>query len=181
MNKAYFIFILLCLILLNSCIEVDCNRCCTYEKQQEAWVYYKDGQYNVNNRLLVADGDTIDITIDGTGRTEEFLVDSITTFWKNNKIRPRQLNDAYDIRIDVTGRPLSNDASISLILDIGDQQYIPIVTREISFSSGIGIVKSKSVGFPIFCQETFLQNGGKLHLIAKGNLELLDFNIFIKE
>ena len=133
------------------------------------WGNYRSGA-TAANQVITSTPQKLTIDKLGTSTNEQYLpqaVRGIDTLWDsvNNKIKPIVIGDSYDVRVDLDIISDSGNPSyIEFQLDIGGTASPTIVVVDRTISLAKTPPFSVSIGFPIFCLETFLTNGGQIFL-----------------
>jgi len=157
----------------------------TVQNQEKGWAHYVDsiaGNQTISTTNVLLTIDTL-----GAANSTIYLpkeIRGISELWDStlNRITPISLGDSYDLRIDFTiASKASVPTELTLTLDIGGAATptVVILTRYISLSKTPPY--TISVGFPIFCLETFILNGGQIFLKTdSGSISVSARNIMIK-
>lgn len=134
------------------------------------WATYSDTTHSSGSPQTFSDGVRAQWTNDG-GSSIVTYRDGDEDYWAGNEIQPGEAGESYSIRIDFTYQPSAPNSHAVLELDIGSAPLggssVPIVRRTISAVKGT-TVQYASVGFPIYCLNTFLSNGGTVLLTTDG-------------
>jgi hypothetical protein len=144
------------------------------------WVEFKDTQHTEANRqnLTALESNKITINAGSTILTQkptggENLWDAV-----NNKIRPINLGDAYNVRIDFKATIASNDGYFDFALNIGGAIGNAVAELKV-FPKGMGVIHNFSLDFPIYTLNTFVENGGELILNPSHAMTIFDKRIII--
>lgn len=122
----------------------------------------------------------------GPGTEESYLpkeIRGLSSLWDatNNLIIPVAVGDSYDVRVDFTVTAATGSPSYVLMeLDVG-APGVPFIAmqREIQVQR-TALPFEVSVGFPIFCMDNFLANGGRILLSTDtGTFTIGQRSIFI--
>lgn len=128
------------------------------------WAYYKDTALTSGSPLVVNDA-RVKLTNNGAhaNTNKAYLPVDVTDLWNTStgKITPKEVGDAYMVRVEFTAKPNTSDAHMKMELDIGNGSPENIVHHHILFPKG-QVPHSFSISFPIFTLATFLANGGEI-------------------
>ncbi len=132
------------------------------------WAYYGDAETSPATQSLTTTYQKLQI--DGGSTIDSYLPKAIRgtgTLWDvtNDKITPISIGDSYDLRVDLEITSSGGGASsLYLQLDIGGGATPSnvVVDRVIGFGKTPPF--TVSVGFPIYCLNTFKANGGRFFI-----------------
>jgi hypothetical protein len=155
------------------------------------WAYYKDSLATTATQVFGSS--PTQLLIDGLGATSEsgylpYSIRGVSELWSGNSIKPINLGDSYQLRIDLTiTATSSNPTRLNLNLDIGDEPTGgggsgSILIVEDSKTLKTGTPQKLVFSFPIFSLATFLANDGTIFLSAdSGTVTVEDRAIMISQ
>lgn len=128
------------------------------------WATYADTEHTDVSPLSVAANTPFLWTVNAGTVIEDYRPDP-TAFWDNDRIRPPNRGAAFGLRLDMRVNPDTSNGTVFFKLDIGTDPLggssISIVERAQRLARG-SADQPVSVGFPIYCYDTFLANGGAI-------------------
>lgn len=151
------------------------------------WAVYVDGETSPATQTITTTYSKLQIDALGGTTNETRLPSSIrgsASLWDNinNKITPITVGDSYNLRLDIEVTAKTGGVSSLFIqLDIGGGASPTIVIVDRFASVAKTPPFPVSVGFPIYCLETFLANGGQIFLACDtGTLTIASRSIVIQ-
>jgi len=145
------------------------------------WASYSD--LSLGTQTITSIPTKLLIDTDMVIQESQLPIDAQNSLWNGglSKINPISLNDSYDVRVSFyVQSKTSSPTKITYILDIGGTSSI---TNNV-YESTVGIFKTapynEGFTFPIFCNSTFLDNGGQIFLFTDtGSINIASKNILL--
>lgn len=153
-----------------------------YFDPQIGWATATDTQYTRENPFVVEVGGSVVLPNNKGQSITEFAgpyADMYDPVTQSFQPKIRGLSGSY--RIDFAVRPLEGrrESRIRLQIDIGDDsREIIIVTREMQADDKFDPWSPQSVGFPFFCMDTFVANGGRIKISSSVPVAIADIFYF---
>lgn len=140
------------------------------------WQYITDGTYTEASPLVIPQGNTQDISLDGATNITSQLPAGVTTFYDltNGIITPENVGDGYTFSIGFNAKSSSNNGDIKIGIDIGGAigKIFPGVIR---LPRGIGIAHELYITMQGYSLNTFVANGGQIIIESgTGQTEIYD-------
>lgn len=151
---------------------------------QAGWELVSDSQYTDANPLAVnAITGPQQITINGLGdqNFSNYLPPGVDRLWNTttNRIESHRIGAAYNVRLTMTGRALTNNSVVSIRMDIGGTVGA-IWAQDIIFPKGLTQDTPFSFTIPTIALDTFAANGAQLIIESSDSAEFYDFAILIQ-
>ena len=129
------------------------------------WGFYADDAL-VNQVVSITDSKLL---INGlsVNSNEDYLTNGNGSIWDidSNRLTPFEIGVSYDLRIQLNLLSASgNPAQMNFKLDIGSGATPSIVVMEQTITLKNSYPQSVIISTPIFCLETFFNNGGQLFM-----------------
>jgi hypothetical protein len=148
------------------------------------WVNLVDATHTQASPQAITGGTKTHYTVDGLGAATDQRYGRRLALgaWDDSTFAPRNVGDAYTIRLTFTLSPTSTASGQSLEVDLGIgsgwntnvfAQTIPIIKSQ-------GVSDLFSVIVPIFCLETFGNFGGRFYLTPSHDCTVYGKAIFIQ-
>lgn len=152
--------------------------------QGSGWAQYQDTQYTQGSPLVVSQGSTVTMPINGISNITSHLPEGVDSLYNGTRITPASVGDFYDIRVNFTG--FASVANGGFIIDIdistagdGSNVVASCPVRMIR-GSGSGNAQIYTVNVPVFSLNTFVANGGLIRFTAlDGNMSIYNATLVI--
>ena len=134
------------------------------------WAQYGDSQYTVGSPLVISQGTTETIDIDGLGSTvKSQLPNGVTDLYDvaTSKITPVKSGDGYSFSLGFQAASTSNNGDATISVNIGGA-FGQIFKRVFRMPRGTGIYHDMYFTTQYYTLDTFLANGGTIE-IESGN------------
>lgn len=144
------------------------------------WAIYNDSQYTQASPLVINEGVTTKITINGATSIKNQLPNDVSDWWNSttNKITPSLAGDSYIVNLRFTATSSSNTGLADVEVDIGGTLNV-IDGSTVSLRKGTGNTQRVSLKFDLYAASTFISNGGEIKLRSiDGNTSI--YNISVK-
>jgi hypothetical protein len=148
----------------------------------EGWAVYVDSQYTVGSPLVIGQGTTANITINGgAGTIRTYLPYGVTDLYDVNTglITPAQIGDGYAISFSFKAKPSTNNGVLIFGIDLG----APIGRRflkTIILARGTNLEHDYYFTVTAYALDTFVANGGQIQITAdSGDIDAYDFLVQI--
>lgn len=146
------------------------------------WAQYGDSQYTSGSPLVITQGNTATIDIDGLGTTvKSQLPDGVTDFYDvaTSKITPENSGDGYTMSLGFLASNTSNNGDATIFVDIGGA-FTRLFARVFRFPRGTGVAHDFYVTTQFYTLGTFLANGGLIKIESgTGDTSLYDITLQI--
>lgn len=152
--------------------------------QGSGWAQYQDTQYTQGSPLVVTQGNTVAMPINGINSITGFLPEGVDSLYNGTRITPAEVGDFYDIRVNFRGFASINNGGFIIDIDIsntgdGSNVIASYPVRMIS-GSGSGNTRIYTINVPVFSLGTFVANGGLIRFTAvDGNITLYGATLVI--
>ena len=141
---------------------------------------YGDSQYTESSPLLIAQGNTEILDIDGlSGVYEDQLPEGVVSFYDfdNSKITPQNVGDGYTFTVGFRGKSNSNNGSATFSIDIGGS-IGEIFKRNFRFPRGTSVIHDFYFTSQGYSLGTFVANGGIVKITSDtGDSEISNITI----
>lgn len=144
------------------------------------WAIYNDNQYTQSSPLVINEGVTTKITINGSTSIKDQLPNGVSDWWNSttNKITPSLSGDSYIVNLRFIATSSSNTGLADVEIDIGGTLNV-IDGSTVSLRKGTGNTQRVSLKFDLYTASTFIANGGEIKLRSiDGNTSI--YNISVK-
>ena len=152
--------------------------------QGSGWAQYQDTQYTQGSPLVVSQGDTVAMPINGISNITSHLPEGVSSLYDGTRITPDLVGDFYDIRVNFTGFASISNGGFAIDIDIsaaGDgSNVIASYPVRMIRGSGAGNTQIYTINVPVFSLGTFVANGGLIRFTAvDGNITLYNATLVI--
>lgn len=147
------------------------------------WLNFADSTHTEGSPQAVSADTSTLLTIDGLGggSVQQFRRGIGADVWSGNTLRPAAVRESYIIRVTMkVAKATSNATTLELDLGIGTDWGVIIADERKPLTKGQGITDNLSFTFPIYCLDTFAQQGGRFYLLASENVTVWAKSIFIQ-
>jgi hypothetical protein len=152
-------------------------------KGNTGWAQYSDTQYTSANPLVITQGNTGTISLDGlTGTVKTQMPSNTTDLFdvSTSKITPIKSGDGYCLSLGFNASTNNNSGDFDIFLDIGGS-FTKFKAENKTFPKGSGVVRPFMYNISAFyAGDTFLANGGFIKVTSNtGTTSLFDFDLQI--
>ena len=151
-------------------------------KGWSGWAQYGDSQYTSASPLVVNQGNTATINIDGLGNTiKTQLPIGVNDFYDtvNSKITPVKEGDGYNFSLSFKGTTSSQNGSATVFVDIGGA-FTRLFPRLVLFPKGANNEQDFYFTSQYYTLNTFKGNGGIIKIESnEGNTSIYDISLQI--
>lgn len=151
-------------------------------KGWSGWAQYGDSQYTSASPLVVNQGNTATINIDGLGNTiKTQLPIGVNDFYDtvNSKITPVKEGDGYNFSLSFKGTTSSQNGSATVFVDIGGA-FTRLFPRLVLFPKGANAEQDFYFTSQYYTLNTFKGNGGIIKIESdEGNTSIYDISLQI--
>jgi hypothetical protein len=138
------------------------------EQLKTGWAAYGDSQYTVGSPLLIPQGNTVILDIDGLGNTvKSQLPQGVTDFYDvaTSKVTPENVGDYYTFSLGFQGSSSSNNGSATIGFDIGGA-FGQIFKRNFRYPRGTGVTHDFYLTSGGYSLNTFVANGAQIKITS---------------
>lgn len=145
------------------------------------WVEYRDTLNTVDNKQSLTASTQNTLTIDGLSTIKTYKplgMGELDELWEDDKITPLALGDSYQIRVDFNGQIDNNTGYFDLGIYIGGSIGYALQDTY-TFPKGANTAHRFSLNFMIYCLDTFVANGGLIHINPSHTMLVWDKRVII--
>lgn len=146
------------------------------------WAQYGDSQYTSASPLVITQGNTQVIDIDGLGNTvKSQLPVGVTDFYDTglSKITPVNEGDGYNFSLEFKAQTTSNSGYATVFVDIGGS-FVRLFPRAVLFPKGANNTEEFYFTSQFYTLNTFLANGGLIKIESnQGTTSIFDISLQI--
>lgn len=148
------------------------------------WMFWKDSLHTEASPQVVTSGTRTLFTVDG-------LHSSTVTSYRNlipenlfsgSAMWPPSAGESYTVRLDlsIVRNSVSQNEYMDVVLDIGDQTPLEIVSHRVDLVRGSGNVHDITLVFPVFTAAPFVNNGGRFYMTPTDEVEVYSKAILLR-
>lgn len=146
------------------------------------WAQYGDSQYTSASPLVITQGNTQVIDIDGLGNTvKSQLPVGVLDFYDTglSKITPVNEGDGYNFSLEFKAQTTSNSGYATVFVDIGGS-FVRLFPRAVLFPKGANNTEEFYFTSQFYTLNTFLANGGLIKIESnQGTTSIFDISLQI--
>ena len=156
---------------------------CDQYKDPTGWTVHNDTEYTFENPFTVQPDTLVQLPNNNGTAITAFAGDYGEIYdGESGRITPSISGLAGDFRLDfkVTLPDGDRKTPVLIQVDIGKSTEIVIVERTEGIENDFGVWYSVSMGFPFYCLDTFVANGGEIKITTKEPIAIANIGYFIK-
>ena len=153
-------------------------------EESTGWAQYTDDQYTSGSPLVITEGNTTTLDINGATTIKSQLPTGVTDFYDvaTSKILGVNNGDGFLFRINFKAFTSSPSGIAKIKLDIGGSQGV-ILPRAFTFPKGTGLANAQEYSSTnlYYTLGTFVANGGDLQVESfRGDTSIYDISLLIQ-